>query len=65
MRRTPAEALEAAMWHPHLICTNRYRGPNSKPGEVILDLPESERALLRDLKSDDIANIRSDALLFL
>jgi hypothetical protein len=58
--KTPLEVLEQAMWRPHLVCTRKLLGRHGTPGEVIEGLSEPARKKLRQLKSDDIANIRPD-----
>lgn len=63
MARTPMEALEAAIWRIHMTCTDRYRRTATRPGQLIEELPESHRELLRRLKSDDARNVRPDALI--
>ncbi len=59
---TPLEALEAAIWRIHLICSGRYTRKDSKPGQLIAELSPEHRALLKELKSSDIANLRPDAI---
>lgn len=47
------------------IMYDRYRarpGHPGKPGEVIERLPKEAREQLANLKSDDLANIRKDAI---
>ena len=60
---TPRDALESAIWRIHLICSRKYQRPDSPPGQLILDLPEKQRELLRELKSDDIADLRPETLI--
>lgn len=60
---TPLEALDAAIWRIHLLCSGRYTRKDSKPGQLISELSPKHRALLKDLKSSDIENLRPDAII--
>lgn len=51
--KTPAEALRRAV--SYVTWTGGTRRPKGVPGEIVGMMSEETRALLRDLKSDDIA----------
>jgi hypothetical protein len=56
---TPMEAFDAGVFRGTFI--DKYSwGKNRKPGAVIFDMNDELRELLKELKSDDIANIRPD-----
>lgn len=57
------DVLERAIGRAMII--NRYKswsGHPGKPGAVIEDMSEEDRKKLSELKSDDVANIRKDAI---
>lgn len=59
---TPAELMMDLALHATVLDTWRSY-PNGKvPGAFINALPEETRAILRELKSGDIENLRPDAL---
>lgn len=52
----PRDALQLAVDRAFFI--PRYKGKNSKPGQVIQEMSEEARLALQDLTSDDAANVR-------
>lgn len=65
---TPAEVLHDLALHAEFITIHGRRRPagslefRTTPGAVIQHLPEHRRAILRELKSSDIATLRPDAI---
>ena len=65
---TPAEVLHSLALHAAFIWCDGRRLPagsrhfRTTPGAVIERLPEHRRAILRELKSSDIAALRPDTL---
>lgn len=60
--RTPVDALERAMaigGHAGVISSRRRKKYQGRPGEVIERMDEPTRALLRELRSDDISPERA------
>lgn len=51
------------VWFRQNSSSPRYKRSPGGPGAVIQKLPESTRAVLRELKSSDIASIRTDAVI--
>ena len=60
---TPVEVLQHAMaiggW-PSLISSRRYQRYQGRPGEIIEKLGAKERAVLKNLRSDDITEKNVD-----
>ena len=54
---TPIDALDYTCMMS--LCLSILR---NVPGEVVLKMPEEERKLLRQLKSEDLAKVRPDAI---
>jgi hypothetical protein len=52
--RTPIDALESALGRATLL--DRYR--HARPGRVILEMSASDRELLKQLTSEDVAKHR-------
>lgn len=53
------EVFDIAHERSYLFSKYTYGG-RKKPGEVVFDLPQEMREVLKNLKSDDIKNIRPD-----
>ena len=62
IKSTPMETFESLMWGALFL--DRYgRGEKGKvPGAVVLEAPAKARELLKELKSEDLSNIRPDAI---
>jgi len=64
----PTDVLDAVIWRAILIdyyhkpWSGRVPTPKQLPGAVVFDMPPEARELLKELKSDDIANLRPDAV---
>ncbi len=52
---SPAEALDKVIWQSSLMA-----GFRREPGGMVEHAPAEVRAALRELRSDDIADIRRD-----
>ena len=58
-RRLIQELAEHALWYQVASCNPRSEF-NRVPGRFIERLPERQRAVLRQLRSDDTDNVRVD-----
>ena len=65
MKQKPTEVLDNAIFRGCFLdkYNCHWRGEGSKPGRVVLDLNPEMREALKELKSDDISNIRPDAII--
>lgn len=59
MTQTPLDVLETAMargGRPSLVLSRSFRRYQGRPGEIIEKLSPEQRATLRELRSDDVAD---------
>jgi hypothetical protein len=59
--KTPREVLDGVIEFTYFFGDVTRRWP--KPGQQILMLSEERRKILKELKSDDLVNIRPDSIL--
>lgn len=61
-RPTPETTLRQAIgrggWRSMITSSRRWKDWQGRPGEVIERMPEEQRAMLRELRSDDISEGR-------